>query len=627
MRATRTRRAPPAAPTRRRCSARIRRPTGRSRRSRQERKRRLAPENCPDNLRSTTPAAVSLAGPRPPGGHGPWTSRATSAPPSAGPSSPAPFWILSAVVRRPRLDQPTLDALDRPLLRPAGGLRAGRRTTSWPAWAGGSRRPRGVERTAGRPWAGCCRSRPAGAPSGQRLTRSPACSWPRSAWASPGRGARSGPRRPARTRRGSRWPPRAWSTDAVSGRAAAEAVVSPTVAEQPRGQPPSVAARRDAPPSVARFVNASPASRARSPARQPLIIRSWFQPAAAGHGYDVRRSSRPVTRTSCSESSRVPDGWSVSRQRTTPSRSPATGSSRAGAAPALGVQQQVDGVGQLDRHSTRASSSVILATARICGHQSRVVLEVAAAPAARGRPAPARSSCARNGVRRGSRQWSSHRGRGARHALERPRRLPAYVASWSSCSRSRTASTCSVSPATASVRSAWPRTRGSSWVDSAAAPSPAPADLVPGRDLEAHLGRPPVLVGQARDAPPVARRRPTRRAARARPRCAASSRPHRRGRAGGSPASRGRSRRPARRGGPRASAPPSSSTQSSTTPRLSQVVGQLRHQVAHVRLESRGGGRSRGAARAMMPGPTWTRDGDSTPTCRGGHRSTVRPLR
>ena len=70
----------------------------------------------------------------------------------------------------------------------------------------------------------------------------------------------------------------------------------------------------------------------------------------------------------------------------------------------------------------------------------------------------------------------------------------------SSSSRPRTTSTCSVSPTAPRVRSAWTRTRGSSPVDRQLGRTRAGlAQLALGRDLQAHLGRPPVLVVEPRD--------------------------------------------------------------------------------------------------------------------------------
>ena len=262
---------------------------------------------------------------------------------------------------------------------------------------------------------------------------------------------------------------------------------------------------------------------ARRPAMQPAIIRSWFQRSSGRAAYDARRSRRPVTRTSCSKSIRVPP--------TLVGQPPADHALEvAGQAgleqvrlAALGVQQQVEGVGQRrpaqhpgvvvgdlrDRADLRPPLGVALEVEQHRLHPfDRRGHGPGAAEGVRrahGRRPVARSS--RRAIRRAPAPPAGVRPRGRR------------------ASRSRTASTCSVSPVTASVRSAWARTRGSSWVDSAAAPSPAPADLVPGRDLEAHLGRPPVLVGQARRRPRRSRSRARRRAARGRPSCAASSPP------------------------------------------------------------------------------------------------------
>ena len=139
----------------------------------------------------------------------------------------------------------------------------------------------------------------------------------------------------------------------------------------------------------------------------------------------------------------------------------------------------------------------------------------------------------------------------------------------SSSSRSRTTSTCSVSPTAPRVRSACTRTRGSSPSTASRGARAGLADLALGRDLEAHLGRPPVLVVEAGDDRRARPSRPRRRAARGRPRCAPSSPSTARGSRSASPR---RTTRPVRygiasrwslRGRRRAAA----STQSSTTRR------------------------------------------------------------
>ena len=261
---------------------------------------------------------------------------------------------------------------------------------------------------------------------------------------------------------------------------------------------------------------------------QPVIIRSWFQLSSGRRG--VRRDAQQPTGDAHLLLEVEPGAAGLVRRAAsgpTPSRSPARLVSEQRPARAARRAAQVEGVGQRraaqhprvvvgdlgDRPDLRPPLGVALevgstgCTARPARHASSCRGRSTPRLTARSSPGRAGAPCARGP---------------APPAAVRPRR--------SSSSRSRTASTCSVSPVTASARIAWRPHPRQLVVDSAAAPSPAPADLVAGGDLEAHLGRPPVLVGEPGDDRGRSRSRPTRRAARGHPRCAASSRPRRRGR-------------------------------------------------------------------------------------------------
>ena len=140
-----------------------------------------------------------------------------------------------------------------------------------------------------------------------------------------------------------------------------------------------------------------------------------------------------------------------------------------------------------------------------------------------------------------------------------------------------------MSPVTASVRSACARTRGSSWVVSAAAPSPAPATSWRVATLRHISAGRQCSSARPGDDAPASRSRPRRRAARGRPSCAASSRPAVEVVTGGAEVEAGEvgqlGQVVARVG---ALQQLDAEVDDAT---LAEVVGQLDHQVAHVRLD------------------------------------------
>ena len=318
---------------------------------------------------------------------------------------------------------------------------------------------------------------------------------------------------------------------------------------------------------------------------QPAIIRSWFQRSTGRAGYDARPSSatrhpdvllelHPGRPAVLLEQPPADDALEVAGQAGLEHRRLA----------ALRVQEQVERVGQ---HRAAQHPGVVvghLGDGEHLGPPLRVALQVDQHLLHPRQPGPGPSRC------RGTSTPGSplvHQVQPDDEPLEGAPGLAAYVLGVvveagrgrrrrARCRRRRPGS-----------RMAWARTRGSSWVARAAAPSPAPPTSRRVGDLEAHLGGSPVRVGQPGDHRGRRALVPRRGAARGHPRSAPSGRPSWPGRGGATrPRRTARSGRAARGGGPRRSAPCSRSTHTGRPPAARRgASASSTHQPGHGRLQ------------------------------------------